>query len=89
MSGRRSPPTQRTGNLLGANSITMVMEMDLTVVINYSNCTIFSYAVTKFSFVYKILTSNQFHHIMVKFPKLIVSQNLLLYSSIKEYQLLQ
>ena len=72
MSGRRSPPTQRTGNLLGANSITMVMEMDLTVVINYmySNCTIFSYAVTKFSFVYKILTSNQFHHIMVKISKI-------------------
>ena len=63
MSGRRSPPSQRTGNLLGANSITMVMEMDLTVVIiNFSNCTIFSYAVTKFSFIYKILTSNQFHH---------------------------
>ena len=46
------------------------MEMDLTVVINYSNCTIFSYAVTKFSFVYKILTSNQFHHIMVKISKI-------------------
>ena len=43
MSGRRSPPTQRTGHLLGANSITMVMEMDLTVVINYSNCTMLSF----------------------------------------------
>ena len=41
MSGRRSPPTQRTGNLLGANR---VMEMDLTVVIiNYSNCTMLSF----------------------------------------------